>query len=665
MKKILAIVLLMLFSIIADVKAQLSPQNAIKAMGRGINMGNTLESPTEGSWGNPAASASNFDDYKNAGFTCVRLPITWDMHTDTIAPYTINPTWLNRIEQIVDWGLSRHLIIIINAHHDGWIKNAYTDNHKARFDSLWSQIASRFKNKSDSLLFEVINEPYPLSLANVNDLNVRTIQIMRRTNPTRIILFSGNMYSNSTELIAAAIPQDTFLIGYYHSYDPYPFGLNGTGTYGTDADIKTTTQKFDQVTAWGATHKIPVVLSEFGYNILCEYNSRMCAYATVADQALAHNVAFNVWEDGGSFQFYDRIGHTWNEIKDILINTYKESPNKMRINYYKDTLVQLRWNNRTTDVDSIIIERRINNNAFTTIAKVSPATSEFIDTTVTTGKRYYYYRLRANLKDSIEVQSYPVRTISATTTRGPFTGTPIAIPGTLEVENFDTGIEGVAYHDSDFINLGGVYRLGVGVDIYQIGAFYYIGNMSPGEWLEYSVNVQQEGDYTISASMGAVTAGGEFTLEFQNGTTSPFIAAATGKLSSFKSVSNTYHILAGQQIIRLHITQTPEFSINSLKFSLITGVEKEITPIDFQLSDNYPNPFNPETNIQYTLKITGKVRLSVLNTLGQEVAILVNKIQNSGTHAITFSGEGLASGIYLYKLETNQGTITKKMALIK
>jgi len=78
--------------------------DAIKALGRGINMGNTLEPPDgEGTWGNPPAAASNFDDYKNAGFNSVRLPITWDLHTDASPPYTIDPTWLNRIEQIVDW----------------------------------------------------------------------------------------------------------------------------------------------------------------------------------------------------------------------------------------------------------------------------------------------------------------------------------------------------------------------------------------------------------------------------------------------------------------------------------------------------------------------------------------------------------------------------------
>ncbi len=88
-------------------------------------------------------------------------------------------------------------------------------------------------------------------------------------------------------------------------------------------------------------------------------------------------------------------------------------------------------------------------------------------------------------------------------------------------------------------------------------------------------------------------------------------------------------------------------------------------PVTFSLFQNYPNPFNPETKIRYTLKSNGRVRLSVFNVLGQEISILKNEIQNSGIHEVTFSGERLGSGIYFYKIETSEGTITKKMALIK
>ena len=79
-----------------------------------------------------------------------------------------------------------------------------------------------------------------MSQQNVNSLNTNVLKVIRKTNPTRIVSFSGNEYSNSDQLVSAAIPDpsDKYLIGYYHSYDPYPFGLKGPGTYGSASDTR-------------------------------------------------------------------------------------------------------------------------------------------------------------------------------------------------------------------------------------------------------------------------------------------------------------------------------------------------------------------------------------------------------------------------------------------
>ena len=408
MKKNLIILIMIMICITINLEAQLSPHDAVEAMGRGINMGNTLDPPGgEDTWNNPPAEEYYFDDYKDAGFTCIRLPITWDQHTDTVLPYTIDSTWLDRIEEIVDWGLSRDLLIIINANHDFWIKYNYTEENIARFDSLWSQIATRFQDKSDSLIFEMINEPEPMSLANVNELNERVLGIIRRTNPTRNVCFSGHRWSNSHELLQAAIPEDDYIIGYYHSYDPYPFGLEGPGTYGSSSDIAATEAKFQSVATWATENDVPVVLSEFGYINLCEYNSRMCAYATVTEKARIYNVAFQAWDDGGDFRIYNREERTWNDIKDILIYTYPESPYRMSIDAFADTSIRVGWINRTTDNDSIVVERKVNEGSFEFFAKIAPDNTTFDDTTTSTGNSYYY-RLKTILGDTLEIHSYPI-----------------------------------------------------------------------------------------------------------------------------------------------------------------------------------------------------------------------------------------------------------------
>jgi hypothetical protein len=88
-------------------------------------------------------------------------------------------------------------------------------------------------------------------------------------------------------------------------------------------------------------------------------------------------------------------------------------------------------------------------------------------------------------------------------------------------------------------------------------------------------------------------------------------------------------------------------------------------PASFILDQNNPNPFNPATNISYTLQNDGKVHLAVYDLLGREVLVLVNETQSAGSHEVTFSGNSLSSGIYFYRLRTAEGSITKKMLLAK
>ena len=103
----------------------------------------------------------------------------------------------------------------------------------------------------------------------------------------------------------------------------------------------------------------------------------------------------------------------------------------------------------------------------------------------------------------------------------------------------------------------------------------------------------------------------------------------------------------------------------SFKYSQSVEVEVETAPHIFSLSQNYPDPFNPTTNITYSLRSDGNVRLVVYDILGSEVGVLVNGVQTAGSHQVIFSGSNLGSGIYFYKLESSGQTIIKKMILMK
>ena len=101
--------------------------------------------------------------------------------------------------------------------------------------------------------------------------------------------------------------------------------------------------------------------------------------------------------------------------------------------------------------------------------------------------------------------------------------------------------------------------------------------------------------------------------------------------------------------------------------SLITGIQQEIelTPKTFALSQNYPNPFNPTTLINFAVPKAGRVKITVYNQLGQQVALIADRDYSSGEYSINFNGTSLASGVYYYRIEAGSFTETKKMVLLK
>ncbi|MCC5926345.1 MAG: carbohydrate binding domain-containing protein [Bacteroidetes bacterium] len=88
-------------------------------------------------------------------------------------------------------------------------------------------------------------------------------------------------------------------------------------------------------------------------------------------------------------------------------------------------------------------------------------------------------------------------------------------------------------------------------------------------------------------------------------------------------------------------------------------------PAEYSLSQNFPNPFNPTTRIQFELPESGQVKLEVFNMMGQRVATLVNETRSAGSHSVTFDASALSSGMYLYRLQAGNTVLMNKMTLLK
>ena len=104
---------------------------------------------------------------------------------------------------------------------------------------------------------------------------------------------------------------------------------------------------------------------------------------------------------------------------------------------------------------------------------------------------------------------------------------------------------------------------------------------------------------------------------------------------------------------------------NSAENPLATSIEQDELPVQVALKQNYPNPFNPATNIAFELSNAEQVKLTVYNSLGQEVATLVDGLMSSGQHQVSFSADDMSSGIYFYRLQTANRSITRSMTLVK
>lgn len=133
---------------------------------------------------------------------------------------------------------------------------------------------------------------------------------------------------------------------------------------------------------------------------------------------------------------------------------------------------------------------------------------------------------------------------------------PLRIPGIIEVEDFDEGEDGVAYHDEDDVNEGGVYRTNVGVDIDTCaGGGYVIGWTHKGEWMSYTINVEKDGAYTFSALVASGLNGSAFSLSIDGeAITSKVEAPNTGDWTTYKAVSAKTSVLkAGKHTLKLSI----------------------------------------------------------------------------------------------------------------
>lgn len=230
----------------------------------GWNLGNTLDAPEgETSWHQPVTTKEMIDKIHELGFNTIRVPTSWGLHTSGAPDYTIDGEWMDRVEEVVNYALANDMFVILNSHHDNDFYYP-SKEHEAEsvnyIEKIWAQIAERFKDYDQHLIFQSMNEPRLAgtdyewwvdynnvqcleAIEIINSCNQKFVDVVRAAggrNENRFLLLSsycGSPYYSLQEPFK--LPDDSAkkkLLVSVHAYTPYNLAM------GTDMSNRT----FDQ-----------------------------------------------------------------------------------------------------------------------------------------------------------------------------------------------------------------------------------------------------------------------------------------------------------------------------------------------------------------------------------------------------------------------------------
>lgn len=296
-----------------------------RVLGRGINLGNALEAPREGSWG-VTLQASYFEAIKEAGFDSVRIPIRWSAHAMTEPPYEINPVFFKRVDWAIEQALSRKLAAVINVHHYDEMDRDPVRN-LPRLLALWKQIALRYRDWPDNLFFELFNEPHDgLNDERWQDTFPQLMRAIRESNPNRMLIVGPAWWNSLDHLSKLHLPEhDRRVIVTFHYYQPFKFthqgagwvkdssawrGTKWTGTVQEREDLR---KDFEKAAAWARENRRPLYVGEFGAYQDADMESRALWTGAVAREADRLGFSWSYWEFCYLFGAYDPVQRSWRQ----------------------------------------------------------------------------------------------------------------------------------------------------------------------------------------------------------------------------------------------------------------------------------------------------------------------------------------------------------------
>ncbi len=316
-------------------------------MGIGWNLGNTFDATggnrgniysQETSWGNPQVTKELITAIHDSGFKTIRIPVTWMNQINNFDNYTINPDFLARVKEVVDYAYDLDMYIIINVHHESWINTSKLSSDYLeigdKLAAVWAQIADYFADYDQHLIFEGMNEPRLAGtgiewsgnqnayyiVQYLNQVFAYTIRSNGKGhNDERCLMIPGYAASSSTDILKS-ITLPTYkgetvknLIISVHCYNPYDFCLSDNMTDFDPENSNHTysiTSVFKQLEELFLFYDIPVVIGETGATDSNNTEARENWAAFMGKMAYKYGVPIIIWDNGA----YGHSGgecHAW------------------------------------------------------------------------------------------------------------------------------------------------------------------------------------------------------------------------------------------------------------------------------------------------------------------------------------------------------------------
>lgn len=356
-----------------------SSAEIIKAMTTGWNLGNTFDATgtknvrSEMSWGQPRTTKAMIEALAASGIKSIRIPISWHNHLID-KNYTIDPKWMTRVKEVVDWAIGADMYVIINSHHDcnnspsamragnGYYPNTTNYEESKRFlENIWTQIGMAFNNGYDEhLIFETMNEPRLCGTGhewwfdpyakecqdaaeNLNKLNQDTLNAIRATggnNEKRLVACPGLQASPDSALADEfKMPEDIVkerLIVSVHMYSPYNFAMESPGATKYTKQMKNSNAlTFKRLNDKFVSKGYPVYVGEYGATNKNNLEDRVAWFTDFISDSGNYGIPCFLWDNGvwevkgkdynEHYGYYNRNEQTWFflEILDAIVAASK------------------------------------------------------------------------------------------------------------------------------------------------------------------------------------------------------------------------------------------------------------------------------------------------------------------------------------------------------